>query len=263
MWKIGKKLKKAYKETKRTSLMVYLILRLLVILCMILQILKGELFNAMLCILSLALFALPFFIKEKFRIELPNTLEIIILCFIFSAEILGEINNFYGIFPHWDTILHTINGFLCAGIGFALIELLNKNISTFNLSPIYVALVAFCFSMTVGVIWEFFEFGMDKIFKMDTQKDRIVQTISTVSLNNENKPVIIKNIDKTIIYDENDQVLATINNGYLDIGIIDTMKDLIVNFIGAIVFSIFGLLYIRNKDKYKFAQDFIPTKKTS
>lgn len=263
MLKINQKLKKAYKKTKRKSLIVYLILRMLVVLCMILQILKREYFNALLCVLSLVLFTLPFFIKKKFKIELPNTLEIIILCFIFSAEILGEINNFYGLFPHWDTILHTLNGFLCAGIGFALIDLLNKNVTTFNLSPIYVALVAFCFSMTVGVIWEFFEFGADRIFKMDTQKDRIVQTISTISLNDKNKPVIIKNIYKTVLYDKDNQILATIDNGYLDIGIIDTIKDLIVNFIGAITFSIFGLLYISNRDKYSFAKNFIPTKKSS
>ena len=194
-------------------------------------------------------------------------LEIIILLFIFSAEILGEIQNFYGIFKHWDTILHTLNGFLSAAIGFSMIDILNRT-ERFHikLTPIFVSLVAFCFSMTIGVLWEFFEFGGDQLFKMDMQKDRIVQTISTVELNKEeeNVPIIIDNIKTTTIsyIDENNKMQEiTIENGYLDLGIIDTMKDLIVNLIGAIVFSVIGYLYIENLDKYKIAEHFIPVVK--
>ena len=168
----------------------------------------------------------------------------------------------------YSTVLHTLNGFLCAAIGFSLIDILN-NSEKFHikLSPAFVALVAFCFSMTIGVMWEFFEFGADYIFKYDMQKDRIVETISTVKLNpdGKNKPVIIENIEKTIIYTtENGQTLEiVINGGYLDIGIIDTMKDLLVNFIGAIVFSTIGYFYIQNRDKYKFIEQFIPKRKIS
>ena len=117
--------------------------------------------------------------------------------------------------------------------------------------------------MTVGVLWEFFEFGADSFLKTDMQKDRIVQSISSVSLHPEGKniPVILNNIDRTVIYSHNSSsqsIETTIPNGYLDIGIIDTMKDLLVNFIGAIVFSILGFLYIKNRDNYKFARNFIP-----
>ena len=66
-------------------------------------------------------------------------------------------------------------------------------------------------------------------------------------------------IDHTILYDANGKELAVIEGGYLDIGIIDTMKDLLVNFIGAIVFSFIGFMYIKNREKYKFATHFIPT----
>ena len=185
-----------YKETKRSSLLVYLILRALVIFCMIMQILHGDIGNAFLCLLSLALFILPSIIQHSLDITLPNTLEIIIYLFIFSAEILGEINNFYGLVPFWDTMLHTLNGFICAGIGFSLVDLLNQSGQKINLSPLYVAIVAFCFSMTIGVLWEFYEFGADNILKLDMQKDRIVQRISSVELNEsgENTPVKINNI---------------------------------------------------------------------
>ena len=254
------KIKRKYKETKEKSLLVYLILRFLVIICMVLEILRGDLNNAFLCFLSLLLFTIPTLIEDKFKIGIPSLLESIIYLFIFSAEILGEINNFYGNIPYWDTILHTINGFLAAGVGFSLVDILNKSSKNIKLSPLYVAIVAFCFSMTIGVLWEFFEYGMDRYLKLDTQKDRIVNVISTVKLdpNNDNKAVIIDNIKETHIITDDDEIV--IEGGYLDIGINDTMKDLMVNFIGAVCFSTIGYLYIKNRDKYKFATNFIPYK---
>lgn len=255
-------------ENKRRDITVYVVLRFLVILTMITQLLRGNYENVFMCILTLILFLIPTIIDKRLNIALPNALEIIILLFIFSAEILGEVQNFYGTFKYWDTMLHTINGFLCAAIGFSLIDILNRS-EKFHLkmTPISVALVAFCFSMTVGVLWEFFEFGMDITFNTDMQKDRIIQTVSSVSLNpeGENKPVTIKNIKNTTIqYIENGEEKAlTIADGYIDIGIRDTMKDLFVNFIGAVVFSIIGFLYIKDRDEYKFAEKFMPKLKKS
>lgn len=265
MSKHTQKIKELYQNNKKSSLLWYLTLRALVIVIMILRFLRGDFANVFLCGLTLILFLIPFWINQKFKIEIPNALEIIILLFIFAAEILGEIQNFYGIFKHWDTILHTLNGFLCAAIGFSLIDILN-NSEKFHikLSPVFVALVAFCFSMTIGVLWEFFEFGADQILKYDMQKDRVVQDISTVKLEPEgkNKAMIIDNIDKTIIYStqNGESKEMVINGGYLDLGITDTMEDLIVNFIGAVVFSILGYFYIHNRDKYKFVENFIPRK---
>lgn len=232
---------------------------------MILQFLHGNFQNVFLCFLTLILFAFPYTVEEKMQIQLPDVLEIIIYLFIFSAEILGEIQNFYGIIPYWDTILHTINGFLAAAVGFSLIDILN-HVEKFhlNMSPVFVALVAFCFSMTIGVLWEVFEFSCDYFFKTDMQKDRLVETISTVELNPEGKnvPIVVDDIDYSIIYSKNNDLeTIKIEGGYLDLGIIDTMKDLIVNLIGAVVFSILGLLYISNRDKYKFAENFIATRK--
>lgn len=255
-------IKKEVKESRKSSLIVYLILRALVILCLVLQILRGDLNNAFLCIWALMLFTVPLFVERAFKIDLPNMLETIIFLFIFAAEILGEINNFYLRIPHWDTMLHTINGFLCAGIGFALIDLLNKNSKKIKLSPSYVAIVAFCFSMTVGVCWEFFEFAMDDFVRTDMQKDRIVQTVSSTLLDETktNKSIQINEIEKTVLFDKQGNQIAVIEGGYLDIGIIDTMKDLFVNLLGAVLFSIIGYFYIKNKEKYKFAENFIPQK---
>lgn len=259
---VQKAIKMAYKENKRSSLVIYLILRFLVIICMILQILRGDLNNALLCLLSLILLFAPLFIQNKFEITLPNDLEIAIYLFIFSAEILGEIDNFFGIIPYWDIILHTINGFLATAVGFSLVDLLNINSKNINLSPFYLCLVAFCFSMTIGVLWEFFEYGCDKFLNVDMQKDTVIQKISSVALNpdGENKAVVVDDIGKTIIYDTNGDVLQVIDNGYLDIGLNDTIEDLFVNFIGAIVFSCFAFFDLKHNRSNSFINRFVPTK---
>lgn len=255
---------KYFDNYSKTNMTIYFILRGLVILTLLRQIFMGNWNNVFLCGLTLILFVIPAIVEKKLNLALPDALQVLILLFIFSAEILGEINEFYIVIPHWDTILHTINGFLCAAVGFSTIDILNqKEFFHATMSPLFVALVAFCFSMTIGVMWEFFEFGADQILRYDMQKDVIVDTISTVKLDPEgkNKAVKVENINKTIlqIKDKNGKIEEVIvEGGYLDLGINDTMQDLIVNFIGAVVFSVLGLLYISNRDKYKFAENFIP-----
>ena len=257
------KKEKIKKPHKVRDLSVYIVLRTLVIITMILQIVHKNWNDVFLCILTLFLLMIPSIVDKKLNIKLPTVLETIILVFIFAAEILGEIQNFYGIFKQWDTMLHTINGFIMAAIGFSLIDILNQSEKfSIKLSPVFVALVAFCFSMTVGVMWEFFEYGMDTFTKTDMQKDRIVSTVSSVSLNEnkENKPVVIKHIKESTIKGEinGKETEIVIQNGALDIGLIDTMKDLIVNCIGAVVFSTLGYLYIKQRGDGKFIKQFIP-----
>ena len=236
---------------------VYLVLRLIVLASLVSAILRQEYESAFVCVLVLFLFMLPFFIQKNFGIRLPSTLEIIILLFIFAAEILGELQSYFIQYPYWDTMLHTTNGFLCAAVGFSLIDILNRDAKIkFTLSPVYVALAAFCFSMTIGVLWEFFEFGMDRLFHMDMQKDTIVHTISSVMLDptNSNIPITIDGITSVAV---NGQDLGF--SGYLDIGLYDTMEDLFVNFIGATVFSVIGYFYLKHRGEGKFAKAFIPT----
>lgn len=240
----------------KSSFIVYVTLRALVILVMILQIFNRNYEGVFYCILTLILLMIPSFIQMELKIELPTTLEIFILIFIFAAEILGEIGSYYTKVANWDTMLHTINGFLAAAIGFSLVDILNRNEKVkVQLSPLFMAVVAFCFSMTIGVMWEFWECGMDLFLGMDMQKDTIVHSISTVMLDptGGNRVVHIDNIKNTAV---NGMELSL--GGYLDIGLIDTMKDLFVNFIGAVVFSIIGFFYVKQRGKGKFANRFIP-----
>lgn len=244
----------------RKSYRLYAILRLLVILTAVRCFLKGEYEDFALCLLSLFLFLLPSFFSEQLKIGIPPLFEMMIYLFIFAAEILGEVNHYYTAIPGWDTMLHTINGFLCAAIGFSLIYILNRHSKNLNLSPFYLSLVAFCFSMTIGVIWEFFEFFCDQTFYLDMQKDFIVKTIASVKLDPTNSqiPVKISDITKTVIYSGNGTT-TTIEGGYLDIGIIDTMKDLFVNFIGAVTFSVIGYVYEKYNTKHSIAKSLMLT----
>ncbi|MGO5023712.1 hypothetical protein ACTQ4E_11550 [Lawsonibacter sp. LCP25S3_G6] len=246
---------------KRTVAAVYILLRFLVIATMVAQFFNRDYESVFLCLLTLILLLLPTMVERALMVDLPNTLEIIIMLFIFAAEILGEIRSFYTTFYGWDTILHTINGFLCAAIGFALVDMLNRNEKfSLTLSPTYMALVAFCFSMTIGVLWEFFECGMDQLFLLDMQKDAIVNTISTVMLDptGGNTPVAIRDITDVVVVTAAGEEISLGLGGYLDIGILDTMKDLLVNFVGAVVFSFIGYFYVKNRGKGRFASRFIP-----
>ncbi len=240
----------------KSSFWVYMTLRVLVILVMVLSFLNKSYEHFFLCILTLMLLVLPSFLQVSLKVELPTGLEIILLVFVFAAEILGEIGSYYIKYPIWDTLLHTTNGFLMAAIGFSLVDVLDRDERLkFDLSPFFMAVVAFCFSMTIGVIWEFFEFGMDMIFGLDMQKDTVISAFSSVVLDPtaSNHPIRISDITDVAV---NGVSLGI--PGYLDIGLIDTMKDLLVNFIGALLFSFVGYFYIKNRGIGRVAGKFIP-----
>ena len=253
--KFWQSVKHELKENK-SAFIVYSLLRIMVIGIMILQIFNRNFQNAFLCVLTLLLFIMPSVVQATFKVEFPTLLEIIILLFIFAAEVLGEISAFYIKFPYWDTILHTLNGFLCAAIGFSLVEIMNGNKRLrFELSPLFMAVVAFCFSMTIGVLWEIFEFAMDTLYHMDMQKDTIIHSIYTVTLD----PLMDNNcVGVTGITDVSVNGKELGLGGYLDIGLLDTMYDLIVNFVGAVVFSVLGYGYTKYKDTKSFVTGLIP-----
>ena len=245
----------------KKTLAVYLILRLMVILVMIRAAIRKDHESVFVCALTLILFLLPSIIQRKLRIEFPSTLEIIMLLFIFAAEILGEISSFYTLVPIWDTMLHVTNGFLCAAAGFALVDMLNRSERfSIRLSPVFLAVVAFCFSMTVGVLWEFYEYAADTLVGVDMQKDAVIHSINSVALDPHglNKNVRINDIVGVSVHLADGTQNRLPVHGYLDVGRNDTMEDLFVNFIGALVFSVIGYFYVKNKEKGGIASRFIP-----
>ena len=219
-------------KNNRAAFVTWLLLRLLVLAAMVYSAVQGEYENVFICILVLFLFLLPSLLQKGLGIAFPSGFQILILVHIFACEILGELACFYVRFPHWDTVTHTVWGFLCAAIGYSLVDILNREDSThFHLSPAFLAIVAFCFSMTIGVLWEFFEFSMDRLLGMDMQKDTVITSFTSVSLG---------------------------LGGYLDIGLFDTMEDLFVNLIGALTFALIGFFRSRRENARKIAEQFIP-----
>lgn len=261
------------KDANIATTVLYHLLTALVILALVIQAVLGNYENCFTCALTLILFLMPNFIEKRLKITLPQTLEIIIILFIFAAQMLGELSAFYLRFSWWDDMLHTMNGFLMAAVGFSSVDILNKNEKfKFKLSPLFIAIVSFCFSMTIGVLWEFFEFSCDFLLQTDMQKDTVLRAISSVNLTpaNQNVAATIKGIENVIVEGSNltlngkpvaDGMYSLGTAGYLDIGLFDTMNDLFVNFIGAVVFSILGYFYVRNRGKSNFIERFIPRKK--
>ena len=224
---------------------VYLILRGIVLLLLAVNLLERDYESAYICVLSLVSFLLPTLLQRRFRVYIPTLMEVLILLFIFCAEILGELQNYYGQYPYWDTMLHTVNGFICAAFGFSLIDILARNRQEkFRLSPWYLSLVAFCFSMTVGVLWEFFEYGIDRFLLTDMQKDTVLHSLASVRLRPDGSVAVLRDITSVTV---NGQDLGV--GGYLDIGLHDTMADLLVNFVGAVVFSVLGYFHIRHRGR--------------
>ena len=244
------------KRKSRATLITYAVIRLLILAVMIRSITAGNSENAFTCLLSLFLLYLPSIIERKLEMRLPTALEITVVVFIFASEILGEIACFYVTVPFWDKAMHTVSGFIYAAVGYSMADILNRDHRiSFRLSPVFLAVVAFCFSMTIGALWEIFEFSVDMLLNKDMQKDTVLHEITSVALDptRSNIPITVSGIRDTVV---NGQSLGL--GGYLDIGLHDTMQDLIVNMIGALVFSVGGFFQQKRKKRSKMAEYFAP-----
>lgn len=242
--------------SNRGPFVTWLVLRFFVLAILVRSVMQGYWDNVFICLLVLVLFLIPLFLERRLGITFPSGMQIVILVHIFAAEILGELANYYVQYQHWDTILHSVWGFLCAAVGYSLVDILNRSDRTsFHLSPLYLAVTAFCFSMTIGVFWEFFEFAADRLLRMDMQKDTVITQFSSVLLDptNSNIPVTVANITDVAV---NGQSLGV--DGYLDVGLFDTMEDLFVNLIGALTFSLIGYFRSRSESARRIADRFIP-----
>lgn len=212
-------------------------------------------YDVFLCFITFIMFLIPPMVSRHSKVYLPDALQIIIVIFIFSAQILGEIREYYLYYSFWDTALHTVNGFLCGVIGFAIVNLLHNNDRFFiSLSPLFMAMFGFCFSVTIGVFWEFIEFSMDVIFHTDMQKDVFLDSVSSILLNPEgtNDAVTVKVSEMVLNGGE------YTFGGYIDIGLIDTMKDLFVDFFGALLSGIIGYFYAKDESKNRIFGELMP-----
>lgn len=154
----------------------------------------------------LLLTLLPAFMARRVRIVIPAEFELLTIAFIFAALFLGETRDYYGRFWWWDIALHTTSGGLLGILGVLLVYVLNETPRIdLHMRPGFVAFFAFCFAVTVGALWEIFEFAMDQLFGMNMQKPMLGDPS----------------------------------------GLTDTMWDLIVDTLGALVVSLVGYLYMK------------------
>ena len=198
---------KVYRNNK-TSMIITNMVRIALICVFIRGFFVGDHSQDFLIILTFFMTYYPSILEKKFGVYLPNTLQIVITLFIFAAQVLGEMSGFYDKISWWDTMLHATSGVILGLVGFLFIYLLNeKGDANVNLSPIFVVIVAFCFALTMGVFWEIFEFSADRLLGFNMQKFRMPGQD----------------------------------------GLIDTMEDLIVDAIGAIIACIFGWRYMEKR----------------
>lgn len=208
-----------------------------------------------------AVFAfIPLLLQGLFRVRFPATLEVLAYLFVFATQVLGEVADLYLRIPAWDGVLHTVSGFMFGALGFCLAESLHRDREMrFALSPMFLAVLAVCFSVTVGVLWEFFEIAADTVLHTDMQKDVLRDTLHTVSIPNElgEKVTHLEGITQTVITTRDGQ--RVVLNGFLDMGVADTMKDLLLNTLGALIFGVIGYSYVKKRGKGRFAAHLIPT----
>ncbi|HWR23140.1 MAG TPA: hypothetical protein VN366_06615 [Feifaniaceae bacterium] len=166
------------------------------------------------CVLGLIVMFMPSFLQRRFSIIFPDRIYVMYLVFLYCSIYLGEVRNFYYLIPFWDSILHGFSGVMLGALGFTIVNLLNREERlTVNLSPLFVSMFALCFAVTLGVLWEIYEFTFDGILGLNMQK-------------------------------------FALQGGALFVGrdaLIDTMKDLIIDFAGALVMSVIGYFSIKKE----------------
>lgn len=123
------------------------------------------------CILGLIVMFIPSIIERKKSIDIPDSMEILYFIFLFFAIVLGEVRDFYYVIPYWDTILHAFSAGMLASLGFVLVAIFKKTGRLkYYLSPFYIALFSFCFALTIGVVWEIYEYLADGLLSLNMQK---------------------------------------------------------------------------------------------
>lgn len=253
MAKVKTALKKYVASVNKFSLVSYALIWCLTLAAFVNACILGDWMKIGLALAALVLYEMPILVRVAFDVQLPVVFEVTYYLFIFASLILGEVFAFYGPFPFWDVVLHALSGFVLAGVGLSMVDIMNKRRPT----AFFAIIFAFCFSVTAGILWECLEFGFDMSVRTDAQKDAHVRQISTITMQRDggNQPVRVNDITATDIHLANGETI-TVDDGYLDIGLMDTMKDILVNIAGAGLFCIFGTAYLRRKSA--LADQFIP-----
>ena len=197
----------------------------------------GELFSYFYCLATVAFVALPPLMSILFRWKM-NLFFYLLFTFYTVGPLLGAVYNFYYLTSWWDILLHLLAGTVFAVVGGQLAYVLNRNRET---SYLFAALFGVLLSISIAVVWEMFEYSSDVFLHSDMQADTVIDSIFTKINRTDGLADAYQDITETVV---NGQSLRI--NGYLDIGLIDTMHDMIIETAGALIF-LFYVLIDRNK----------------
>ncbi|MGJ7911031.1 hypothetical protein [Neobacillus sp. LXY-1] len=171
------------------------------------------------CVFGSIVIFLPSEVERRFRVDIPDIMEIIYFIFLFCAIYLGEVRNFYYRIPYWDLILHCFSAAMLGSLGFVIVNFFNKTEKlNIQLSPFFVALFAFCFALACGAVWEIYEFTADGLLGTNMQK--FITAEGTILIGHE--------------------------------AVADTMEDIIVDALGALVMSTVGYINLRKQQMKSF-----------
>ncbi|MDO4567683.1 MAG: hypothetical protein Q4B99_01855 [Clostridia bacterium] len=225
---LGKR--RAFFEGKSTaSLLVFCVLEAFALYSAVSCALTGTAQQVALSLVSVLLFALTYSVEWLFRLQMSSAMEI--MCMVFCiGPLAGSVYKLYFVFEPFDKLLHTFSGFLGAAIGFGVPDLLDSENRSH--SRLLKCVSAFCVAMTFAGLWEFLEYAGDRLLGTDMQNDTIVTEFSSYLLGGDlNTPPTISGIDEVVINGE-----LVLTGGYIDIGIIDTMRDMLVCAVGSLAF---------------------------
>lgn len=186
----------------------------------------GQWNRLLLALLTLVLILIPEGIERLLYCRISQGMYLTAVLYAIGP-MLGHCNNLYYIIPMWDKLLHILGGVMFVFVGIFLFELLGGDQKKWLLGCVF----ALCFSLTVSVLWEFYEFGSDMLLGTDTQDDSVIHSITSHMLNPEMGEVGTITDVQTVVIDGDPLNL----DGYLDIGLIDTMMDLLLESLGAAV----------------------------
>jgi len=247
----------------KRKFILYVTTRLIFIMVGVISALFEDYLTAFLCAIALVFFLLPTFLYNKFNIEVPAALEISAVLFTFMCVVGGEIGHLYAQFPLWDKILHTFSGFLIAAIGLAFINFFTKRKSSvLRLTPFFAVFFAFFFALGVEVIWEVFEYAVDTFTgTTDMQADYFINMFTSKKAGGETNPVpIVVGGIESVVINFADGGEALVLPGYIDLGLADTMHDLIVGAVGALLFCTVEFIALKKRDKrmQMISESFVP-----
>ncbi len=202
------------KKSEKFYIVFSLIIRVILIVAIVISFFEDNWIFVFFSALTFLLTFFPKIIERSYKIELPVTFQMLIVLFACAGVFLGGVGEFYVKYWWWDSMLHFLAGIGLGFAGFLILYVLYRN-NKFQAGPGTIAIFSFCFALSLGVLWEIFEFSVDSILGEDMQRAR--------------------------------NLCPDIGDCDTRLGLMDTMTDLILDAMGAFIASFAAYLYLLKK----------------